>query len=145
MAGVNKVILVGNLGKDPEVRTMESGKKVANFPLATSEVYKDKNGERVEKTEWHNVFFWSPIADVIEKYVKKGSKLYIEGRLRTRSYEQEGVKKYITEIEGREMTFLDTASKNNSENTDNTERLSSAPVATPAVALEEDDSNDLPF
>src|SRR5690606_35819663 len=108
MAGVNKVILVGNLGKDPEVRTLENGRKVANFSLATSEAYKDKSGERVERTEWHNIVFWGPIAEVIERYVKKGSKIYVEGKLRTRSYEQEGVKKYITEIDGQNMTMLDS-------------------------------------
>jgi len=107
MAGVNKVILVGNLGKDPEVRHLEGDKKVAKFTLATTEAYRDKNGQRVENTEWHNVEFWGPVTDVIEKYLKKGSQVYVEGKLRTRSYEdKEGVKKYVTEIIGQNMTLI---------------------------------------
>src|SRR4051812_24328099 len=107
MAGINKVILVGNLGKDPEIRSIENGRKVSNFTLATTESYKDKNGERVDQTEWHNVVFWGPIADVIERYLKKGSQIYVEGKIRTRSYEdKDGVKKYITEILGDKMTML---------------------------------------
>ncbi len=107
MAGVNKVILVGNLGKDPDVRTIESGRKVANFPIATTEVYRDKNGERVENTEWHNIVLWGNQAEVAEKYLQKGNQVYVEGKLRTRSYEdKEGVKKYITEVVGQVMTML---------------------------------------
>jgi len=147
MAGVNKVILVGNLGKDPEVRTLENGRKVANFSLATSEAYKDKNGERVERTEWHNIVFWGPIAEVIERYVKKGSKIFVEGKLRTRSYEQDGVKKYITEIDGQNMTMLD--SKGPGSDTERTYAPSPSMATTSAissVSLEDsDESNDLPF
>jgi single-strand DNA-binding protein len=107
MAGVNKVILVGNLGKDPEVRHLEGDKKVAKFTLATTESYRDRNGQRVENTEWHNVEFWGPVTEVIEKYLKKGSQVYIEGKLRTRSYEdKEGVKKYVTEVIGQNMTLI---------------------------------------
>ena len=102
MAGsVNKVILVGNLGKDPEVRRMQNGDAVVNFSIATSESWKDKNtGERKEKTEWHNVVVFNDgIAKVAEQYLKKGMKVYIEGSLQTRSWEdQSGVKKYTTEI-----------------------------------------------
>lgn len=102
MAGsVNKVILVGNLGKDPEVKRMQSGDIVVNFSIATSETWKDKNtGERKEKTEWHNVVVFNDgIAKVAEQYLKKGMKIYIEGSLQTRSWEdQSGVKKYATEI-----------------------------------------------
>lgn len=140
MAGVNKVILVGNLGKDPEVRTLENGRKVANFPLATSETYKDRNGERVERTEWHNIVFWGPVADVLERYVRKGSKIYVEGKLRTRSYEQEGVKKYITEVDGQTMTMLD------SRNTEQERPEVSTPTSSPqSIALDENEENDLPF
>ena len=86
MAGVNKVILVGNLGKDPEVRHLENGATVANFSLATTESYKDRNtGERRDQTEWHNVVLWRGLADIAEKYLKKGSPVYIEGKSRTRS------------------------------------------------------------
>ena len=88
MAGVNKVILVGNLGKDPEVRHLENGAAVANFSVATTESYKDRNtGERRDQTEWHNVVLWRGLAEVAEKYLKKGSQVYIEGKIRTRSWE----------------------------------------------------------
>lgn len=144
MAGVNKVILIGNVGKDPEVRALEGGRKVASFSLATTEAYKDKNGERVEKTEWHNINFWGPITEVIEKYVKKGSKLYIEGKLRTRSYEQDGVKKYATDIEGQTMTMLDSAGKSNEGYAPQQKSGSANPSPAPALAADEDDG-DLPF
>lgn len=104
---VNKVILVGNVGKDPEVRHLDAGVAVANFPLATSETYTAKNGEKVTTTEWHNIVLWRGLAEVAEKYVVKGRQLYIEGRIRTRSYDdQNGVKKYITEIYGDVMQLL---------------------------------------
>lgn len=104
---VNKVILVGNVGKDPEVRHLDAGVAVANFPLATSETYTAKNGEKVTTTEWHNIVLWRGLAEVAEKYVTKGRQLYIEGRIRTRSYEdQNGVKKYVTEIYGDTMQLL---------------------------------------
>lgn len=107
MSGVNKVILVGRLGKDPEVRHLESGAAVANFPVATSETYKDRNtGERKEQTEWHNVVLWRGLAEVAEKYLHKGDQVYIEGKLRTRSWEKEGVTRYTTEIVGDNMTML---------------------------------------
>lgn len=107
MAGVNKVILVGNLGKDPEVRAMDSGRKVANFPLATTESYKDRDGNRQEQTEWHNVVFWGPIAETIERYLKKGSQIFVEGRIRTRSYQdKDNQTRYITEIMGQNLTML---------------------------------------
>lgn len=107
--GVNKVILVGNLGNDPEVRYMPNGNAVANVSLATSESWKDKTtGEQQEKTEWHRVIFFNRLAEIVEQYVKKGSKLYIEGRLQTRSWEQDGVKRYTTEIVANEMQMLDS-------------------------------------
>jgi single-strand DNA-binding protein len=107
MAGVNKVILVGHLGKDPEIRALEGGIKVANFTMATTETYKDKNGDKKDVTEWHNVVFWGAIVSVIEKYLKKGSQIYIEGKIRYRSYEgKDGQKKYITEVLGNNMTML---------------------------------------
>jgi single-strand DNA-binding protein len=108
MAGINKVILVGNLGKDPEVRTVQSGAQVARFSLATSESYTNKEGQKVENTEWHNVVLWRGLATVAEKYLKKGNKVYIEGKLRNRQYEdKDGVKKYTTEIEATDMLLLD--------------------------------------
>lgn len=112
MAGVNKVILVGNLGKDPEIRAIEGGRKVANFPLATTESYKDKDGNRQEQTEWHNVVFWGPIADIIERYLKKGSQIYVEGRIRTRSYQdKDNQTRYMTEIMGQNMTMMGGGSR----------------------------------
>ncbi|MCI5058544.1 MAG: single-stranded DNA-binding protein [Flavobacteriales bacterium] len=105
---VNKVILVGNLGKDPEVRYLENGTPVANFPLATSERYKDRNtGERVTQTEWHNIVLWRGLAEISEKYLKKGNQVYIEGKLRTRSWDdQNGNKRYTTEVVADNMTML---------------------------------------
>jgi single-strand DNA-binding protein len=98
---VNKAILIGNLGSDPEVKTTSTGKQVASFSLATSERYKDKTtGETKSITDWHNVTLWGNIAEIAGKYLKKGSKIYLEGKIKTRSYESNGVKKYITEIIG---------------------------------------------
>ena len=106
MAGVNKVILVGNLGKDPEVRHLENGAAVANFSIATSETYKDKNGNRQEQTEWHNIVLWRGLAEIAEKYLNKGDMIYVEGKLRTRSWERDGVTRYTTEVVGDNMTML---------------------------------------
>jgi single-strand DNA-binding protein len=118
MAGVNKVILIGNLGKDPEVRHLEGGTTVANFPLATTETYKDKTGTRQEQTEWHNIVLWRSLAEVAEKYLKKGMQIYIEGKLRTRSWEdKEGHKRYTTEVVGETFTMLGSK-KSNEENKD---------------------------
>ena len=112
--GVNKVILVGNLGNDPEVRYMPNGNAVANVSLATSETWKDKStGEQQEKTEWHRVVFFNRLAEIVEQYVKKGTKLYVEGRLQTRSWEQDGVKRYSTEVVANEMQMLDSRSSSN--------------------------------
>lgn len=116
MAGsVNKVILIGNVGKDPEIRTFGNGGKVANFSIATSEQWKDKQGQRQEKTEWHNIAVFSDgLVGVIERYVKKGSKLYIEGKLQTRKWQdRDGNDKYTTEVVlqgyGGTLTMLDSA------------------------------------
>src|SRR5690606_31111811 len=107
MASLNKVMLIGNLGKDPEVRTIPSGAKVANFPIATSESYTGKDGQRVEKTEWHNIVMWRGLAEVAEKYLKKGNQVFIEGKLQTRSWDdQNGQKRYMTEIVADNMTML---------------------------------------
>ena len=107
MASINKVILIGNLGKDPEVRHLEGGVAVARFPLATSETFKDKNGDKQERTEWHNIVVWRGLAEVTEKYLKKGQSVYIEGKIRTNSYQdKEGVQRYSTEIVADNMTML---------------------------------------
>ncbi len=104
---VNKVILIGNVGKDPEVRYIDNDVPVAHFPLATSETYRLKDGEKVTQTEWHNIVLWRGLAKVAENYVKKGHALYIEGKIRTRSYEdRDGNKRYITEIIADNMQML---------------------------------------
>lgn len=119
MAGVNKVILVGNLGKDPEVRHLEGGAAVANFTLATSDSYKDKAGQRVDQTEWHNIVVWRGLAEIAEKYLKKGMTIYIEGKLRTRSWDdKEGHKRYTTEIVGDTFTILSKKENNQSSGND---------------------------
>lgn len=107
MAGVNKVILIGNLGKDPEVKTLENGTKVCNFPIATSETWKDKQGQKKEQTEWHNIVLWRSLAEIAERYLGKGSQVYIEGKLRTRQWEdKDGNKRYTTEVIGDTLTML---------------------------------------
>ena len=106
MSGINKVILVGHLGKDPEVRHLEGNVTVASFPLATSETY-NKDGRKIEQTEWHNIVMWRGLADVAAKYLQKGKLVYIEGKIRTRSFEdKEGFKKYTTEIIAENFTML---------------------------------------
>lgn len=147
MSGVNKVIIVGRLGKDPEVRHLESGASVANFPVATSEVYKDRNtGERKEQTEWHNVVLWRGLADIAEKYLNKGDMVYIEGKLRTRSWEKDGITRYTTEIVGDNMTML--SPKGTSEGGTVSVPMSSSQEVNSSQAADisiEDESDDLPF
>jgi single-strand DNA-binding protein len=106
MSGVNKVILIGHVGKDPEVRYLDGGVAVARFSLATTESYKNKEGQKVDQTEWHNIVLWRGLAEIAEKFIRKGKLLYIEGKIRSRSYGDENNKKYITEIIGDNMTML---------------------------------------
>ena len=106
MDGVNKVIVIGNVGKDPEVKVLENGVRVANFPLATTEIYK-KDGSRQEQTEWHNIVLWRGLAEVTEKIVKKGATVYIEGKLRSRTWEdKDKVKRYSVEVVADTLTVL---------------------------------------
>ena len=144
MAGVNKVILVGNLGRDPEIRTLESGVKVARFSLATTESYNDRNtGQRVDQTEWHNIVLWRGLADIAEKYLRKGNQVYIEGKLQTRSYQdKDGITKYSTEIVGQNMTMLGGRPAS-SDQPYEVSNQTTAPPAAPADLPEETD--DLPF
>jgi len=137
---VNKVILIGNVGGDPDVKYFNEGVAVARFSLATTEVYNNKNGERVSQTEWHNIVLWRNLAQVAEKYVKKGMTLYIEGRLRTRSWDdQNGAKRYTTEIYGDSMQML-------SRKQEATEKTPETPVSiSPVSLMNNDDSDDLPF
>ena len=107
MASVNKVILVGNLGRDPEIRYMPSGEPVANITIATSSRYKNKSGEMVEETEWHRVSFFGKLAEIAGQYLKKGRSVYVEGRLKTRKYtDKDGIEKYATDIVANEMQML---------------------------------------
>lgn len=108
MRGVNRVMLIGNLGKDPEVQLLEGNISVAKFPLATTETFKDRSGKLVSQTEWHTVVLWRGLADLAQKFLHKSSLVYIEGRLRTRSWEdKDGAKKYITEVVGENLIMLD--------------------------------------
>ena len=146
MSGVNKVILVGRLGKDPEVRNLENGATVANFTMATSETYKDKTtGDKKEVTEWHNIVLWRGLAEIAAKYLHKGDMIYVEGKLRTRSWEKESVTRYTTEIVGDNMTMLSTKR----EGSGNQEYRPSAPPSSTAPddfkSVAESSSDDLPF
>lgn len=107
MLGLNKVILIGNLGKDPDVRRLDNGTVVASFPLATTEGYRDKEGTKKEQTEWHNIVLWRGLAEIGEKYLKKGSTVYVEGKLRTRLWtDKDGNKRYTTEIQASNMIVV---------------------------------------
>jgi len=130
MSSVNKVILLGNIGKDPEVRETKAG-NIVNLTMATSEKYTDKSGQKQENTEWHNLVVFGKLADVVAKYVKKGDKLYVEGSITTRKWEdKEGNTRYTTEVKVRDLTMLG-----------GTEKKSTQPAAV-AVG---DDEDDLPF
>ena len=134
--GVNKVILIGNLGKDPESQTFDSGVKKTSFPLATSEEYKDKEGNKVQTTEWHNVVLWRGLAEVAEKYLAKGNTVFIEGKIKTRSWEdKEGNKRYTTEIVGDNMTMLGGRKQQNGDTAEAVENK----------APETEVEDDLPF
>ena len=117
MRGVNRVILIGNLGKDPEIQYLERNISVAKFPLATTETHKDKNGKLISQTEWHIIVLWRGLAELAQKYLHKGSLIYVEGRLRTRSWEdREGNKKFATEIVADNLIMLDKRSDNTGNN-----------------------------
>ena len=151
MAGVNKAILVGNLGKDPEMRYTPNGVAVCSFPMATSDTYKDRTtGEKITQTEWHNIVIWRGMAETAEKYLRKGSQVFIEGKIKTRSWEdQQGQKRYTTEVVADVMQLLDRPNSNpgtaaiqpNAEST-------AKPVTTSAVAespATTPNADDLPF
>jgi single-strand DNA-binding protein len=149
MAGsVNKVILIGNLGKDPEVRYLESGVPVANFPIATSETFKDKNtGEKREVTDWHNIVLWRGLATVAENYLKKGMKVYIEGKIKTRSWTDENNQtRYTTEVVADQMTML-TARGDSDQTTQNQypSSVENNPVQPPKADISPAEDDDLPF
>ena len=124
MSGINKVILVGHLGKDPEVRHLDGGVTVASFPLATSETY-NKDGKRVEQTEWHNIVVWRSMAESAEKLLKKGTQIYLEGKLQTRQWiDKDGNKKNITEIVGESFLVLQRKENNANSNSHTTDENS---------------------
>ncbi|MEZ4902149.1 MAG: single-stranded DNA-binding protein [Spirosomataceae bacterium] len=111
MRGLNKVSLIGNVGKDPDIQVLEGGTKIAKLTLATTEIFKDKNGQSKSETEWHSIVLWRSLADLSEKFLHKGSLVFIEGKLKTRSYEdKEGHKKYVTEIVADQLIMLDKKS-----------------------------------
>ncbi len=158
---VNKVILVGNVGKDPETRHLESGTTVTRFPFATSEVYRNKEGEKITNTDWHNIVLWRNLAEIADKYVRKGSQLYIEGRIKTRSYtDKDGITKYVTEIVGDNLQLLgrrgddndsgqdsreNQDSQNNSADNSQKEKSMNDPSDDVFNNQPEDESDDLPF
>ena len=149
MASVNKVILLGNLGADPELRYTNSGTAVANFRIATNERWTDRNGESQERTEWHNIVAWSKLGEICGKYLKKGKPVFVEGRLQTRSWEdQSGNKRYTTEIVAQTMQMLGRAG-DTSEASGNWESSSpspSVPQSVPDIPVGSSTSDDdLPF
>jgi single-strand DNA-binding protein len=142
MAGVNRAILIGNLGRDPEIMTFDNGVKKASFPLATTESYKNREGQRVETTEWHNVVLWRGLAEVAERFLKKGNQVYIEGKIKTRSYEQDGIKKFITEIFADNMTMLGRKDSGDSGEAQQSQQRPSSKAEEPEIEAPDDD---LPF
>ena len=144
MSSFNKAIIVGRLGKDPEVRQTSGGTSVASFSLATSESYTDKQGNKQEKTQWHNIVAWSGLADLAGKYLKKGSECLIEGTIEYRSYGEENAKKWITEIKATELRFMGKApeSSGNQRSSGNSAKTSDSP---PPAAGNVPDNGDLPF
>jgi single-strand DNA-binding protein len=158
MAGsVNKVILVGNLGADPEIRALESGQKVARLSLATNRSYNNRDGQRVDETEWHRVEVWGRLAEIAEKYLNKGRTIYIEGRIRTRKWtDQNNIEKYTTEIVGETLTMLGNREDSRPANQPQSNQPLQAtpptsqpapaqPVAAPATPTATAEEGDLPF
>jgi single-strand DNA-binding protein len=141
MAGINRVILIGNLGRDPEVRHMEGGLVKASFPLATTETFRNKDGNKTEHTEWHNIVLWRKLAEIAGEFLKKGNQIYLEGKIRSRKYEdKDKITRYITEIEGTNMTMLGTRR----------EIEPATPADEPVISVNGTDTsaeegNDLPF
>ena len=143
-SGINKVIIVGNLGQDPEIKYTAGGAAVTTLSIATSDSWKDKDsGMDQERTEWHRVVLWRRLAEVAGEYLKKGSKVYIEGQLQTRKWEQEGQTRYTTEIIARDMQFLDSRGSSNNESTQKSSEMNDQSAAdVPDSAIDDDD---IPF
>lgn len=151
---VNKVIIVGNLGQDPEIRTTPQGTPVGTINVATSDSYKDKNGEWQENTEWHRITLWDYMADTAGKYLHKGSKVYIEGKLQTKSYEKDGITRYVTEIRAVQLVLLDSnpnsssgggGNYDNSNNNYNQNQSKPEKKANESDFITEEDDDDIPF
>ena len=144
--GINKVILVGTTGKDPEIKYMPSGDAIANISVATSESWKDKStGEKKESTEWHKVVFYRQLATIVEKYLRKGQQVYIEGSLKTRSWEKDGQKHYSTEIVASDMQMIGGNKGGDSAAQQNEERQSNQAAQNQRDNFGEDFDDDLPF
>ena len=142
-SGINKVILVGNLGQDPEVKFTAGGAAVTTLSIATSDSWKDKDsGMDKERTEWHRVVLWRRLAEIAGEYLKKGSKVYIEGQLQTRKWEQEGQTRYTTEIIARDMQFLDSRGSVNTSNQEDTKKSEESDPDVPDSRIDDDD---IPF
>jgi len=150
MASINKVILVGNLGRDPEVRYTQNGNAVANINLATNEVWKDKSGQRQERTEWHRVVFWGRLAEIAAEYLRKGSQIYVEGRIQTRKWQgKDGQDRWTTEIVGNEMQMLGSRGGGQSPPPDydggQSEGTAAESSSPKKAAAGEDFDDDIPF
>jgi single-strand DNA-binding protein len=150
MAGINRVILIGNLGKDPEIRSLEGGVKVANFSLATTETFRGKNGEKMEHTEWHNIVLWRGLAEVAESYLRKGNTIYVEGKIRTRDWtDKEGNKRYTTEIQADNMVMLggkrDQQNGNGAPAPSRQEKAQRTEEPVSEIDISQEPGDDLPF
>ncbi len=147
MAGsLNKVILIGNLGADPEIKEMADGTKMAKFSIATTETYKNKQGERVSNTDWHNIVLWRGVAQVAEQYLKKGDSVLIEGKIKNRSWEDEnGIKKYATDIQGDNMTMLGSKRDQSNQGYQAPEQSQETATRLTGQGESENTDNDLPF
>jgi len=144
--GINKVIIIGNLGDDPDMKTTQSGKAVTNVSIATSESWKDKQtGQQQERTEWHRVVFFDRLAEVVGQYLKKGSKIYIEGKLQTRSYDKDGVKHYSTEIVANEMQMLDGKQDSGAQGSYQAPQARQQSAPAPQRLPDPDFSDSIPF
>jgi len=145
--GINKVILIGNLGRDPEIRYMPSGSAVTNVTIATTDTWKDKQtGDKQERTEWHNVVFFNRLAEIAGEYLKKGSKVYIEGSLKTEKYEKDGVTKYMTKIVANEMQMLDGKGGGGGSHAQEAPASSASQQDTrPEMATADEFDDDIPF
>jgi len=148
---VNKAILIGRLGQDPNIRRLEGGAIVANFSIATSEKYTAKTGEKIESTEWHNIVVWNKLAEITEQYVKKGMLIYVEGKLKTRSWEKDGQKHYTTEIFADKLQMLSSGQQSSNEQQNNPPREQKSQERTAAGTPADiynpptGGDNDLPF